>query len=145
MMKLRFIALAVLALSLMSFDVWRTDFDKARYDARSQHKLILLKFSGSDWCVPCIRMEKELFSRDTFSHFADKSLVMVNADFPRLSRNKQGKTVQTQNEMLAERYNKEGHFPYTVLLNADGKILKAWDGYAGMKPEELIAQINAIR
>jgi thioredoxin-related protein len=145
MWKIRCVALVALAFSLMSFDTWRTDFDKAKSDARNEHKLILLKFSGSDWCVPCIRMEKELFTQDAFSRFADKSLVMVNADFPRLSKNKQDKSVKKQNEALAEQYDKEGHFPYTVLLSPDGKVLKVWDGYSGMKPEELIAQINAIR
>ncbi len=129
----------------MSFDLWRTDFDKAKADARSQHKLVLLKFSGSDWCVPCIRMEKEVFAKDTFSHFADKALVMVNADFPRLSKNRQEGAVKKQNEALAEQFDKEGHFPYTVLLSPDGKVLKVWDGYSGIKPEELIAQINAAR
>jgi thioredoxin-related protein len=139
MLKLRsIIALLVLPLFLMSAGIWRTDFEKAKADARRQHKLILLKFSGSDWCIPCIRMEKEVFATDTFQHFAAESLIMVNADFPRHA----DKALLKQNEKLAEKYNKEGHFPYTVLLDPDGKVLKSWDGYKGMKPEELIAQVK---
>jgi len=132
-----------LALALMSLS-WRTDFDKAVSDAKVQHKLVLLKFSGSDWCLPCIRMEKEVFNTDTFSHFAQDHLCMVNADFPRLSKHKLDKELTKQNERLAERYNKEGHFPLTLLLDADGKVLKTWDGYSGAKPEEVIQQIKAI-
>jgi len=139
MLKLRsIIALLVLPLFLMSAGIWRTDFEKAKADAQRQHKLILLKFSGSDWCIPCIRMEKEVFATDTFQHFAAESLIMVNADFPRHAN----KALLKQNEKLAEQYNKEGHFPYTVLLDPDGKVLKSWDGYKGMKPEELIAQVK---
>lgn len=142
MRKLRFvISLLVLPLFLMSAGTWRTDFEQARADAKRQHKLILLKFSGSDWCIPCIRMEKEVFATDTFQHFASESLIMVNADFPR-SPDKMDKALLKQNEKLAEQYNKEGHFPYTVLLDPDGKVLKTWDGYKDMKPEALIAQLK---
>lgn len=136
------IALLVLPLFLMSAGIWRNDFDKAKADAKAQHKLILLKFSGSDWCIPCIRMEKDIFTQDTFQHFAQGNLIMVNADFPRLAKNKLDKAVLKQNDMLAEKYNKEGHFPYTVLLDPDGKVLKVWDGYTGMKPEDLMQQIK---
>ena len=143
MFKLRSIAaLLILPVFLMSADTWRTDFDKAKADAKKQHKLILLKFSGSDWCVPCIRMEKEVFSNGAFQQFASESLIMVNADFPQKGMSKMEKALIQQNDALAEQYNKEGHFPYTVLLDPDGKVLKVWDGYKGMKPDELIAQLK---
>jgi len=131
----------VLSVFLMSSG-WRTDFQKAKEEARSENKLILLKFSGSDWCLPCIRMEKDVFSKDEFAQFADKSLEMVNADFPRLKKHELDKAVSKQNDALAEQYNKAGHFPYTLLLDADGKVLKVWDGYNGEKPEDLIRQIK---
>jgi thioredoxin-related protein len=144
MLKLRvLLPLLVLPFFLMSAGVWRSDFDKAKADAKAQHKLVLLKFSGSDWCIPCIRMEKDIFSKDTFQHFAESNLVMVNADFPRLAKNKPDKAVVKQNDALAEKYDRQGHFPYTVLLDADGRVLKVWDGYTGVKPEELIAQIRS--
>lgn len=143
MKPLKLLLLLSAALLTMSAG-WRTDFDQARTDARKEHKLILLKFSGSDWCLPCIRMEKELFGTDTFRAFSASELEMVNADFPRLGKNKPSKSVQAQNETLAERYDKEGHFPYTVLLDADGKVLKSWDGYVALQPAELIRQIRAF-
>jgi thioredoxin-related protein len=121
---------------------WRTDFAKAKDEAKSEHKLILLKFSGSDWCIPCIKMEKQVFAEDTFVQYAAQNLEMVNADFPRLKKNSLDKSVEKQNETLAEQYNKSGRFPYTVLLDADGKVLKTWDGYKGEKPEELIGEIQ---
>lgn len=141
MRRLGVLLAAGLSLSLMSF-TWQTDFEKAKAKAKSEHKLILLKFSGSDWCLPCIRMEKEVFSNQSFSQFSDKNLEMVNADFPRLSKHKLDKSVSKQNEALAERYNKDGHFPLTLLLDADGKVLKVWDGYQGQKPEDLIGEIK---
>ncbi len=138
------ILLLVLPFFLMS-TTWRTDFDKAKTDAAAQHKLVLLKFSGSDWCIPCIRMEKTVFSTPAFTAFADSSLVMVNADYPRLKKNQPVKAISNQNDALASVYNKEGHFPLTLLLSADGKVLKSWDGYNGATPAEFITQINAVR
>src|ERR1043165_6813568 len=85
---------------------WKTDFEKARQEAKIENKLILLKFSGSDWCIPCIKMEKNVFAQDTFSNFASDKLVMVNADFPRKSSSFPKATVK-QNEALAEKYDKD--------------------------------------
>ena len=137
------VALIGLAILMMSAG-WRTDFDKAMADAKRDHKLVLLKFSGSDWCLPCIRMEKEVFTNDSFSHFAADNLVMVNADFPRLSKNKLDNILLKQNEGLAERYDKAGHFPLTLLIDENGKVLKSWVGYTGAKPEEFIRLIKSI-
>lgn len=133
---------AVGALILLMSAGWRTDFDKAKSEAKSEHKLILVQFSGSDWCLPCIKMEKSVFEKDTFQHFAADNLELIHADFPRLKKHELDKAVVKQNEMLAEQYNKSGHFPYTVLMDADGKVLKTWDGYQGEKPEDLIREIQ---
>ncbi len=140
----RFLLALPLCLGLLSF-TWRTDFEGAKADAKAQHKLILLKFSGSDWCIPCIRMEKEVFRNETFDQFADSALVMVNADFPRQKKNQPSKAVAVQNDALAARYNKDGHFPLTLLLAADGTVLKRWDGYSGTTPAAFIQEVQAAR
>lgn len=121
---------------------WGADFDRAKSDARREHKLILLRFTGSDWCVPCIKMDNEVFSKSSFSVYAEKHLELVDADFPREKKHMPANEIARQNEALAEQYNKEGHFPYTLLLDAEGKVLKIWDGYNGEKPEAMVEQIK---
>ena len=121
---------------------WRTDFAKAKTEAAQQSKYILLKFSGSDWCLPCIKMEKRVFDKDVFQQFANDKLILINADFPRLKKNMPSKDIIKSNEMLAETYNKTGHFPYTVLLSADGKVIKTWDGYKTATPEEFVKEVK---
>ena len=123
---------------------WNTDFEKARRQARSEHKSILINFSGSDWCGPCIRLHKEVFESQAFQFFSGQSLVLVNADFPRLSKNRLSKVQQKQNDLLADLYDPAGHFPYTVLLNEDGKVLASWDGYASTTPEKFVEQLKAV-
>ncbi|WP_199141372.1 thioredoxin family protein [Pedobacter sp. ASV12] len=115
-------------LLITSFTAWEPNFENAKKTAKQDHKLILLNFSGSDWCGPCIRMHKEIFGDAAFLEMAGKNLVMVNADFPRSKKNQLAPNVKKQNEILADSYNASGKFPYTVLLNADGKVIKAWDG-----------------
>ena len=60
---------------------------------------------------------------------ADTSLVMVNADFPRNKKNLLDAETRKQNDALADKYNPEGKFPFTLLLDADGKVLKHGRGY----------------
>ena len=120
--------MAVLCLSIPFTQEWLSDLHKASDIARNQKKLILLNFSGSDWCAPCVRLKKEILQSPEFNVVA-ASLVLVNADFPRNKRNQLSKEQQRLNDELADRYNSSGKFPYTLLLNADGKVLYAWDGF----------------
>ncbi|MEZ5017893.1 MAG: thioredoxin family protein [Flavipsychrobacter sp.] len=142
MKKLPQIFLLFSAVLLMSA-TWRTDFSKAKTEAKQEHKYILIKFSGSDWCIPCIKMEKRIFDKEPFQNYANGNLILINADFPRQKKNKLDKELVKANEALAEQYNKSGHFPYTLLLDANGKVLKTWDGYKDATPEEFVSEIKA--
>ena len=85
----KLLSLAFIALISFSFTAipWQPDFEKAKQTAKEKHELILLNFSGSDWCGPCMRMRKEIFNNEGFLSMADKNIVMVNADFPRNKKN----------------------------------------------------------
>lgn len=127
-----------------SFAKWNPKFSDAIKIAKKENRLILINFSGSDWCGPCIRLRNEIFESDAFSKMADSSLVMVNADFPRNRNHQLSKQLVKQNEMLADKYNPDGAFPYTVLINADGKLIKAWDGLPKENAEQFTTEIKAI-
>src|SRR5437763_15923843 len=114
---MRKILFIVVTLMLCAFTSWHNNLDEAKQLATQSHKYILLNFSGSDWCGPCIRMHKEIFDSEAFQQYASANLVLVNADFPRLRKNQLAKEQTTQNEALAEQYDHEGKFPYTALLN----------------------------
>lgn len=141
-MRLPIIALLFVFLSFAASAQWTLDFSKAKNTAISEHKLILLSFSGSDWCGPCIRMRKEIFEDSTFIHFASAQLVLLNADFPRQKKNQLSKAQQQQNDNLAETYNKNGIFPLTLLLNEEGKVLLSWEGFQKDGAVKFVSQIN---
>lgn len=121
---------------------WETNMEKAQNQAKTSGKLILLNFAGSDWCSPCIRMKKKIFAAADFQAFADAHLVLVQADFPRKRKNRLPKNQVKHNEALAEKYNNQGVFPLTVLMNANGKVLKKWEGLPKLTPAQFAAQIK---
>jgi len=141
---MRVLWITILSGLMLSTTIWETDFDKAKTSARSEHKLILLNFSGSDWCGPCIRMHDEIFESNTFSQYASDHLVLVNADFPSLKKHSLTKEQQEKNNRLADIYNKKGEFPMTLLLTSDGKVLKIWEGLPHVSAETFTNEVKVI-
>ena len=138
--------LAILLTLFISSDViWLGDFDAAKMEASKSHKLILVSFSGSDWCGPCIRERKQILESAVFTNFAAAHLILVRADFPRQKKNQLSKDQVKLNEALADKYNPEGKFPYTLLINENGKVLKDWDGFPDETPEQFVNQIAAFK
>ena len=122
---------------------WLNDFEQARLQAKEKDQLILLNFSGSDWCAPCIKMKKEIFDTKEFQDFADSNLVLVRADFPRHKKNQLEVRQKAHNEKLAEQFNPHGKFPLTLLVDASGKVLQQWDGYSNMTVGTFVNEIRA--
>jgi thioredoxin-related protein len=123
---------------------WSGDFNSAQKEATQEHKLILINFSGSDWCGPCIRLRKEILESSTFESYASDHLILVRADFPRQKKNQLSKEQVKLNDALADKYNPDGKFPYTLLVDKNGKVLKEWDGFPNETPDQFVSQINEI-
>jgi thioredoxin-related protein len=129
----------ILSILLLLALEWGQNLEMALTKAKEEQKFVILNFSGSDWCAPCIQLKKEVFESPAFSEFAEKNLLLVRADFPRLKKNKLSPEQSTYNDALAEKYNPEGKFPLTLLLSPEGKIIQTWEGYPkSLKAETLI-------
>jgi thioredoxin-related protein len=123
---------------------WQGDFEAAKVQAVKEHKLILINFSGSDWCGPCIRLRSEILESAKFENYASDHLVLVRADFPRQKKNMPAREQVKRNEVLADKYNADGKFPYTLLVDDKGKVLKAWDGFPNESPDQFVSDISSI-
>ena len=141
---MRTLPVIFLGLLFFSFYKWQPDFETAKKVARQKHELILLNFSGSDWCGPCMLLRKKIFESDVFSKMADSSLVMINADFPRDKKNQLDEKTARQNDALADKYNPDGNFPYTLLLDGNGNVIKSWIGLPGESANEFADEISSI-
>ena len=139
-MKLLAIYLGMLLLPGVT---WIGDFNAAKSEAAQKHKLILINFSGSDWCGPCIRLRKEILESGTFENYASDHLVLVRADFPRQKKNQLSKEQTKLNEALADKYNADGKFPFTLLVDENGKVLKSWDGFPDESPDQFVSDISS--
>ncbi|MEZ4974611.1 MAG: thioredoxin family protein [Cyclobacteriaceae bacterium] len=107
--------------------------------SRETQKPLLLVFSGSDWCAPCIRFNKNVLSQEDFIHFASDHFILLKADFPQ--RKKLPDLIRQQNEKLAERFNPTGLFPHILLLNPD-ESKKITLIYRNQKSSEFISELS---
>ena len=119
---------------------WLTDFAAAKAKAAAEGKAMLLDFTGSDWCGWCIRLDKEVFSQDSFQAFAENELVLVELDFPR--KKDQSASLKAQNEALLQEYGVRG-FPTIVVLSSTGELLEK-TGYRKGGPEAYVDHIKEI-
>jgi thioredoxin-related protein len=140
--KLFLVVIGFLATSgLVSAADWETDYDKALQTAKGENKRVLLDFTGSDWCGPCIQLKQRAFSRPEFISYAEKNLVLVEVDYPQ--RKKQSDSLLKQNDRLAKQYGiEEKGFPTLVLLDPAGKIVRELSGYDGETAADIIAWIE---
>lgn len=122
-MKTLLRSIAVLAVSVtfaLGSEGWMTDWEAAKAKSKAEDKPILINLTGSDWCTWCIKIEKDVFSKKEFKDFATEHLILMEADFPR--KTKQPAELEKQNDALKKTYLNEG-YPTVYLLDSDGKKL----------------------
>lgn len=120
---------------------WLTDFKQAQAEAKAQKKLLLMDFTGSDWCGYCMKLEREVFSQPAFEEYAKKNLILLEIDFPR--RKELTAEQKQQNQQLAQQFGIQG-FPTIVVFDPDGKPLGLL-GYAPGGPDPFIAALETAR
>ncbi|MDO6597136.1 MULTISPECIES: thioredoxin family protein [Flavobacteriaceae] len=144
-MKKVIAALIVMIVSINTIiaQEWQTDINVAKEIASKESKPIILVFQGSDWCAPCIKLDREIWSTETFKKYAKDNYVMLKADFPRRKKNILSEKQTKANALLAEKYNKQGFFPFVVVLDSNGQVLGE-SSYKKTTPENYIKELNAF-
>jgi thioredoxin-related protein len=122
---------------------WKHSLEEAKKEAAEQNKEILLVFSGSDWCGPCIKLDKNVWQSDAFKAESQKKWVLIKADFPKKKANLLSPELTANNEKLAEKYNNEGNFPLVVLLDKTGKVI-GQKGYVNISAEDYIMALHSL-
>ena len=138
------VVVVFLFISLCTFSQnWKNNIEEAKTEAKASNKNILLVFSGSDWCAPCIKLDRTIFQTEVFKAEAAQKWVLVKADFPKKKGNLLSAELTESNKKLAEKYNKEGNFPLVVLLDATGKVIGI-TGYKNVSPTEYVKLLNSM-
>ena len=120
------------------------NLDESLSLAQQEEKTILMLFSGSDWCKPCIQLRKNILETPTFTQYANDNLIILELDFPYSKKNKLSKEQTEHNESLAETYNAEGSFPKMILLDKNQNTLGPVPYRKKHNTHDLIDEINQI-
>jgi len=121
---------------------WGEDLPVALEQAREQEKLVLVNFTGSDWCPPCRMLHDQVLSRQEFVDYAEKRLVLVELDFPR--QRPQTPKLAKANQELAGRFKVDG-FPTLLVLDQTGRELDRREGLHHREPKELLAWLDGFK
>jgi protein disulfide-isomerase len=140
-LSIAFLAISFLVTVRAEESSWLKDVPAAQKKAANEHKLVMMDFTGSDWCGWCIKLHEEVFSQPEFKTYAAKNLVLVELDFPR--KKEQDKELKKANHALQKQYNIEG-YPTIVVLNGAGKEVGRL-GYMKGGPKAFIGELEALK
>ena len=121
---------------------WLTDLPKAQAQAKSENKIVLMDFTGSDWCGWCIKFKKEVLDTPAFQAYAAKNVVLVELDYP--NKKVQSADLKKANAALKDQYKIEG-FPTLVVLDKAGKEIGRQVGYSEGGPKAFIAKLEGYK
>jgi thioredoxin-related protein len=144
MKKITFILFSLLAAArtFAGEATWLTNLPEAVDKAIKERELLLLDFTGSDWCGWCMKLDEETFSKPQFVNYAMSNVVLVQVDFP--VHKSQPNELKKANRALKQKYDVEG-FPTVLIIKPDGKVLWEQRGYAPGGASAMMDAVNQCR
>lgn len=145
MKKLGLVLIAAFVAAQAAFaaeGTWLTDLPKAQTAAKQEKKMVLMDFTGSDWCPPCKALHKNVLTAKEFVDFAKDNLILVEVDFPHAK--KLSADQKKANDALAKKYKIEG-FPTVIVLDSNGNELSKDVGYSGENAKDFVAKLQKLK
>ena len=135
------LAFVLLATSPAFADEWQTDYKAALQQATKEKKMVLVDFTGSDWCGWCIKLDKEVFSKSEFKNYAKKNLILLKVDFPRSKPQSAG--LKQQNQELKQKFAIQG-YPTVIVLYSNGQQAGKL-GYMEGGPKAFLGELDKLK
>lgn len=121
---------------------WLTDLDAAKAQGVKENKPVLVDFTGSDWCPPCIQLHKVVFESAEFAAVASK-YVLVELDYPR--KTPQAPELKAKNAELSKKFGISG-FPTVLLIDAkSGEVFGKTVGFGGQTAKEYLDKLASFK
>lgn len=120
---------------------WGNDWEAAKAQAKKESKPIFINFTGSDWCGWCIKLDKEVFSKEAFQEYAKENLILMEVDFPR--KLEQPAELKAQNKKLDKEFDIKG-YPTLFLLDAEGNKISGDVGYREGGAEAYVKHLKEL-
>ena len=142
-MKKLILSLLLLATVTARAEVtWLTDLDAAKAQGVKENKPVLVDFTGSDWCPPCIQLHKVVFQSAEFAAVASK-YVLVELDYPR--KTPQAPELKAKNAELSKKFGISG-FPTVLLIDAkSGEVFGKTVGFGGQTAKEYLDKLASFK
>ncbi len=135
---------ALLGMTPLLAQDYQHHLDESLALAKAGEKNVLMIFSGSDWCKPCMQLRQSVLQDDDFLQFSQQHLVLLELDFPYRKKNQLPPAQQAHNDALAEKYNREGVFPKMLLLNADQEIIGTVPYRKNLSTDAFLQQLQSL-
>ncbi len=121
--------------------IWKSNYDLLLVQSKETGKPILMVFSGSDWCKPCIKLREQILVSPEFSEWSIANVYCLSLDFPAQKKNALSDAQREHNEKLAERFNPDGVFPLLIVVDSNEVVLFS-NGYKDIPASEYITEIQ---
>lgn len=135
---IRLLIVFFLAASPVFSQEWKTDLDEAFDQANATGKNVLLFFSVSEACDLCRRLDHDIFGSGEFRDYANQNLILVKLDF------RNGVADKSEQLLIVEKYNKDGFFPWVVVVNRHRKVIGKLPLYDGQTPRQYVSELKAV-
>lgn len=116
--------------------MWGTDLTAAKTRAAQNNKLVLVDFTGSDWCPPCIALHEHVLTQPEFLDYAEQHLELVALDFPRDETK-----INPAHAQLALEYQVNG-FPTIIVMDPQGKPIHRLKGFDNKNAKAFTADLK---
>lgn len=129
-------AFAGITMVASAIEGWEVTMDAALAKAKSEKKPMLALFTGSEWCPPCIMMNKEVFGKKEFAQKAGKKFVLAFIDI-----RKEGNELSAESQKVVGTYKVRG-FPTVILFTEEGKEFERFIPLKYPTVEKLLAYLD---
>ena len=120
---------------------WESNFDVAKQRSIKENKIILIHFVKKTSDAKNNKLEKAIFDTNEFVAYANKQVVLLKIDIG-IPLHPENEKQYYHNTILIERFNNKMLAPYSILTDAEGKILKRWNHEQSMVAADFIKAIN---
>lgn len=132
-------ALLAFPLCVQADEGWLVDFKAAKEKSAADNKDVLMEFTGSDWCPPCIALKKQVLDTELFKAKGPEHFILLKIDGPR-DKSKQSPEEIEQQKTLSAEYKITG-VPTIILADSKGRPYARMVGFGGQKPEEYVENL----
>ncbi|MBE6420308.1 MAG: DUF255 domain-containing protein [Akkermansiaceae bacterium] len=106
---------------------WMSDLDSACQKAREEGKLLLVEFTGSDWCKACILQKKNVLDKPEFAAWVHQHYVPVEVNVPNNPAVVGGEAALKKNKAICDEFDIK-IFPSLMIMSPDMVILGGYHG-----------------